>query len=354
AELAKFEQQIAEERKQREKDLQAKKELVKQKMESTDKLDWKRFQLDDQNTDLNLNADATKDHYDEQKEKTMAEYEETMRLIKEATGVSIINEVIAKFQSQGDTHKHLSQLQQANEARIEDLKRKKQHVLAQFEELRFSGESKHSHSQRMIEEFQEHLREGQRSMMEAKLKYERVAKLLVNAKAGIQHLFDKVEGVPLPDRTLPGKMSDDNVLEYLDICLQKFDSLANSVQGKELPEQPTVTTPAAPQPAGETTSILQVSQSTLPPYNTRVKLRPVEFEESVLEGAVSPYNVITFLARSDLCGFADDEENDDEYGEVPDRETIKKHTAQMLNARLKAKQPKKVKKKKAAKDEDSS
>ena len=44
--------------------------------------------------------------------------------------------------------------------------------------------------------------------------------------------------------------------------------------------------------------------------------------------------------------FIDDDENDDEYGEVPDRETIKKHTNQMLNARLKSKQSKKTKKKK--------
>ena len=36
---------------------------------------------------------------------------------------------------------------------------------------------------------------------------------------------------------------------------------------------------------------------------------------------------------------------DDEYGEVPDRETLKKQTMQLINARLKSKQPKKTKKK---------
>ncbi len=49
----------------------------------------------------------------------------------------------------------------------------------------------------------------------------------------------------------------------------------------------------------------------------------------------------------------EDDENDDEYGEVPDRDAIKKHTTQMLNARLKTKQAKKVKKKRAAKDDDA-
>jgi hypothetical protein len=49
-----------------------------------------------------------------------------------------------------------------------------------------------------------------------------------------------------------------------------------------------------------------------------------------------------------------EEEDDDEYGEVPDRETIKKHTMQLINSRLKSKQPKKAKKKKSStKDDDS-
>lgn len=52
--------------------------------------------------------------------------------------------------------------------------------------------------------------------------------------------------------------------------------------------------------------------------------------------------------------FTDEDEIDDEYGEVPDRETIKKHTTQMLNARLKTKQPKKIRKKRAAKEEEDS
>jgi hypothetical protein len=49
----------------------------------------------------------------------------------------------------------------------------------------------------------------------------------------------------------------------------------------------------------------------------------------------------------------DDDDNDEEYGEVPDRETIKKHTLQLLNAKMKSKQVKKVKKKRTNKDEDS-
>jgi hypothetical protein len=51
-----------------------------------------------------------------------------------------------------------------------------------------------------------------------------------------------------------------------------------------------------------------------------------------------------------VFAYLDDE--DDEYGEIPDRESIKKHTAQLLTSRMKTKQPKKIKKKKAAKEDD--
>ncbi|KAJ3138663.1 hypothetical protein HDU88_007459 [Geranomyces variabilis] len=328
AELTRFEQQINEERKEREKDLQARKELVKQKMEVADKIDWKKLQLEDQANDLAMSAEANKEQYDEAREKKIAEYDENMRLVKEATGVFDINEVISKYQSQGDTHEHLSQLQKANELRNEDLKKKKQAITAEYEELKYSGEAKHAHSRRMIEEMQQHLTEGEAKMVDAKVKYERVAKLMNNAKAGVQHLSAKVDGIQLPD-SAPIKMSDDSVVQILDVCIRKLEHLANNVQGKELPE-PVVPQPAAQQPAGEPTSIFQVSPSQLPVYNTRVKLRPVEFEESGGE----------------------DDEDDDDYGDVPDRETIKKHTAQMLNARLKTKQAKKGKKKRASKDDD--
>ncbi|KAJ3108269.1 hypothetical protein HDU97_001803 [Phlyctochytrium planicorne] len=327
AELARFEQQINEERKQREKDLQTRKELVKQKMEINDKLDRKSLQLDDPNSDMGLLQDPNKDHYDEVKEKKMAEYEEVMRLIKEATGVSNINEVIAKFQSQGDTHNHLAQLQKQNEARIEELKRKKSQVLVDFEDLKYSGESKSAHSQRMIEEFQLHLAEAQSRMLDAKHKYERVAKLLTNAKSGIQHLCDKLDTFHLPDKSQKPHMSDSTIKQLLDFCVAKLELLAAGVQGKEIPEAPQP--PANQQIPGEPVSILHVNPSTLPTYNLRVKLRPVEFEEETLD---------------------EEDENDDEYGEVLDRETIKKHTNQMLNARLKTKQAKKTKKKKVKED----
>jgi coiled-coil domain-containing protein 151 len=185
---------------------------------------------------MGLTSDSSKEHYDEAKEKKMAEYEETMRLIKEATGVSDINEVIAKFQSQGDTHNHLAQLQTQNELKIEELRQKKADVLSEFEELKYTGESKNTHSQRLIEDFQQHLDEVHSKTLDSKQKTERVTKLLTNTKAGIQHLCDKLEAIQIPDQPSKISMSDETVKQILDLCVSKLELLATSVQGKELPE----------------------------------------------------------------------------------------------------------------------
>jgi chromosome segregation ATPase len=194
AELARFEQQINEERKQREKELQLRKEMVKNKLEVNDKMDRKITKLDDLNADQNHGNDA-KDQYDEQTEKKLMEYEETMRLIKEATGVSDISEVIAKFQAQQETHKQLTLLQEQNEQKIAELKEKKLKVQQENSEVKFTGESKNQHSQRTIEEFELQVKTAEQHFAESKQRYERAIKTLHNANAGVQHLLDKLESV---------------------------------------------------------------------------------------------------------------------------------------------------------------
>lgn len=196
AELARFEQQINEERKQREKDLQIRKEMVKHKLEVSDKSDKRGVaKQDDQNPETSGKSDVVT--FDEAAEKKMVEYEETMRLIKEATGVSDINEVIAKFQSQGETLEHLSQLQKTNEARVSTLQKKKIDTLHEYEELQYSGEAKHSQSISTLEQFKAHLNTAQTEYLDAKQNYDRSIKILSNAKAGIAHLNDKLEAIKM-------------------------------------------------------------------------------------------------------------------------------------------------------------
>ncbi|KAJ3191856.1 hypothetical protein HK101_007339 [Irineochytrium annulatum] len=321
AELAKFEQQLNEDRKFREKDLHARRAMVKQKVEVHDKMiDAKSSRLGDPNADVGSNAAM---NYDESKDKKMAEYEETMRLIKEATGFSDINEVIAKFQSQGDTHNHLVKLQEQHEARLEELTKKRIEVLANFEELKYSGESRTLHSERMIDGFHQHLGEAGARVQESKHKYDRVAKLMADTQAGIKHLCDKLDLIQLPEESAKMQMGDDTVKQILETCVAKLDMMGKNLQGKELPE-PIQSTPTQQLPA-EPVGILQKTAHVLPTYNTRVKLRPAEFEVTLSE---------------------DEDDNGEDSTEVPDRNSIKKRINQLLNAQVKTGPHKKHKKKK--------
>jgi len=357
AELVKFEQQVNEERKHREKELETKKEMVKQKLEFHEKNDRKVRQMEDMRNDIQVVQDqSNKDHFDEAKEKKLAEYEETMRLIKEATGVSDVNDVINKVQFQGETHTHLKSLEEQNRARIQELKEHRAAIMAEYDELKYSGESRHAASQRIIDEFQDHLKEAEEKCDEAKTKYEWVFNLLSNAKAGIQHLYEKLEGIKLTPEgeskeTEGGEnktgttvkkeekkeelliVTDDNIADVLNICNKKLQVLYESVKEKEKAilesaqiasvqqnqQQPSTEPPA---------NIITITQAGLPPFNTRVKLRAVSFEED--------------------NGDDNDDDNDDGGGEVLDRETIKKQFSQLVNTKMK--QSKKSKKKR--KDDD--
>jgi chromosome segregation ATPase len=368
AELAKFEQQVNEERKHREKELETKKEMVKQKLEFHEKNDRKVRQMEELRNDVQVAQDqVNKEHFDEAKEKKLAEYEETMRLIKEATGVSDVNDVINKFQSQGETHTHLKSLEEQNRAKIQELKEQRAAIMAEYDELKYSGESRHAASQRIIDEFQEHLKEAEDKCDEAKNKYEWVSNLLNNAKAGIQHLYEKLEGIKLTPEggetttttageggegdTEAGKsaetegatkkeekkeeyleVTDDNIADVLNICNKKLQILYQSVQEKqkailESAQIASVQQNQQQQSTEPPANIITITQAGLPPYNTRVKLREVSFEED----------------NGD-----ENDDNDDGGGEVLDRDTIKKQFTQLLNAKIK--QNKKSKKKR--KDDD--
>ncbi|ORX37506.1 hypothetical protein BCR36DRAFT_443411 [Piromyces finnis] len=311
-ELTKFEQQVNEERKHREKELETKKEMVKQKLEFHEKNDRKVRQMEELRNDVQVAQEQiNKDHFDEAKEKKLAEYEETMRLIKEATGVSDVNDVINKFQSQGETHSHLKSLEEQNRAKIQELKEQRAAIMTEYDELKYSGESRHAASQRIIDEFQEHLKEAENKCEEAKNKYEWVSNLLNNAKAGIQHLYEKLEGIKLnPEGETEGateannegdakgstegekllamddavEVTDDNIADILNICNKKLQILYESVQEKqkailESAQIASVQQNQQQQSTEPPANIITITQVGLPPYNTRVKLRAASFEE---------------------------------------------------------------------------
>lgn len=62
-----------------------------------------------------------------------------MRRIKDATGVSDVNEIIQKFATQNDTHSNLVELKSSNERKLLDLNDRKLSMKNEVEKMRYEG-----------------------------------------------------------------------------------------------------------------------------------------------------------------------------------------------------------------------
>merc|ERR1712072_910440 len=151
----------------------------------------------------------------------MQDYEEAFRRIKEATGVSDVNEVIQKFLTQEDTAHNLMNLSKENQ--IDQLTEERRKLRAQVEDLKFSGGGNIGRKQ-VVDDFETHLTEATSKFERNRGKYERMAMVLINLKAGINHIADKLKHIKL-DGESPIEMSDETVEEVLSQCELKLSKL---------------------------------------------------------------------------------------------------------------------------------
>lgn len=148
-------------------------------------------------------------------------FENAFRKIKEATGVSDVNEVISKIMSQEGTTESLIQLTRENQLKLETLADERRRIKNKVEELKFSGVS--GGARRKLIDDQEDQLSGSISRLErSRLKYDRLSKLIIAMKAGIGHLQDKLESVREELNAKHVELSDDTVVDVLresEVCL---------------------------------------------------------------------------------------------------------------------------------------
>merc|ERR1712139_439493 len=174
-------------------------------------------------SNVDMSASMTDSFAEEQKSK-VADYEEAFHRIKEATGVADVNEVIQKFLTQEDTHKNLTSLTRENQSRIDQLSEERRKVRLQVEELKFSSGGNVGRRQ-VIDDFESHLAEAGEKYERNRGRYERMAKMLIDMKAGIGHLSEKLTIIHLEGGEAPIEMSDETVEEVLQQCELKLSKL---------------------------------------------------------------------------------------------------------------------------------
>jgi len=315
AELARFQQAVAEERRQREKELNERRAQARARQEMMTRAENRekmRQEIvleaqgdlsvsDEQNLKKavvtnqmysQLNANKKEDEQEK-----ITTYEEAFRKIRDATGVSDVSEVISKFLTQEETQKRLMEMTKESQLRIDSLQEEKALAKHRVEEIKFSGNVA-SGTRRLVDDFETLLSEANSKCERNRAKYERIAKVLVNVKAGVQHLFERLEVVDLPNAQPIHTMNDDTVVEILNQGEEKLIKVLELITKVEADQ------------SGEGAEASDGYERQTPitgMHNTRVALPSAEDEG---------------MSESDV----DEEEGDD----VPDREQMKKMSNLML------------------------
>lgn len=308
AELTKLEQSVYERKKERERELSQYKKQAEEKKDHAEKVEKRLQRSSLQQEDLSVEQKAVLSG--EEQERKITTYEEAMNKIKDTTGVSDIKEVVQRFLSQGETQKHLEQLKTNNEKMLARLKEEKDKLRMEYEEMKYSGEAKLSSGQRMLEEFQQRLAQEEKKNAEAKDRQERANKILVNVKAGIEHLADKLQHLKAPKGHVPqaqlSPTSDEYILDLLGTSEQKLLKLMDELGGKDINDV---------MKEMEDAEFRATMEGKLPQHNTRIKL-PM---------------------TSDRLAVYDDDEESGEDEDVLSRNAIKRYSQQIVDSKTKKK-----------------
>eukprot|EP00828_Plagiopyla_frontata_P042076 TRINITY_DN6190_c0_g1_i4.p2 TRINITY_DN6190_c0_g1~~TRINITY_DN6190_c0_g1_i4.p2 ORF type:complete len:414 (-),score=117.33 TRINITY_DN6190_c0_g1_i4:60-1301(-) len=229
AELKKYEHKKAAVRELRKNYLDEKwksinaREAAIQKLEIHEKEQPERVEKQQINQNLSPMANEQQMNMDTnlQKQK-LADYQEAFRKLYEATGVTDVNEIIQKFKTQDETRKQLNDLQQDNAEKIEQLQNESIKLKNELNDLKYEGGE--TLTRKQIDEIENNVQNAINKCERAKLKYERSSKILVNAKAGIEHLVEKLDFFKLDGK--PNLIvTDDSLIEALDQCVQKMKEI---------------------------------------------------------------------------------------------------------------------------------
>lgn len=265
AELSKHEETVYRERREREEALNILKKQAEEKKAHAEKVERRLQRGSIQHDDLT--PEQKQIISGEDQEKKISTFEEAFLAIKEATGVSDLVEVVLRFENQEKTTRHLEELKESGEKQVVRLKEEKAKLQQDFEEMKYSGEAKLSSGQRMLEEFQAHLKKEEMRRDDGKGKTDKASKILVNVKAGVEHLADKLQHIKASKGHVPQAQlnpeADEYVLDLLATCEEKLLKLLEELDGHDVEETLQQI---------EEEEFQAGMESSVPHHNTRIKL----------------------------------------------------------------------------------
>ncbi|KAM6941437.1 coiled-coil domain-containing protein 151 [Lycodopsis pacificus] len=314
-ELQQQEELLYKERKERERIIASCRKKVEERKAQAEKVDRRRTTM--QPDEVNSEAQRSPSRMGSEEDKTISTFEEAFQQIKEATGVTDVQEIVERFISQKETHQHLEKLKGGNEKVLQQLKEQKQLLSQQFQDMKYSGEAKLSSDQQTLEEREMQLQAQQPRCDAVKERLDCLVKASGTVRAGVEHLADKLQHIALSEDAVAEVSPDSGelVLELMTRCELKLQLLHEQLQGQDLA--------AILKEMKEDEFYVRI-EGKLPAYNTRVKLSEDQ--------------------RLDL--FSDEDDSEEDEADIISREELKRQSQLIIDSKSKQPQKKKKNKKK--------
>ncbi|KAJ4922086.1 hypothetical protein JOQ06_027911 [Pogonophryne albipinna] len=308
ADLQQLEECLYKERKERERIIASYRKKVEERKAQAEKNDRRAQRTAMQPDELSSEAQHSSPRIAGEEEKVISTFEEAFRRIKEATGVTDIQEIVERFISQKETHQHLEKLKGENETVLQQLKEQKELLDQQFQDMKYSGEAELSSDRQSLEECELQLQAQQQRCDADKERLEWLVKALSTVQAGVEHLADKLQHITLREDTVAevSPDSDEFVLVLMTQCELKLKLLHEELQGKDV---------SAIMKEMEEEEFYVRIEGKLPEYNTRVKLPEDQ--------------------RLDF--FNDEDDSEEDEADVMSREALKRQSQMIIESKSKKK-----------------
>uniref|UniRef100_A0A8D0B832 ODAD1 central coiled coil region domain-containing protein n=1 Tax=Salvator merianae TaxID=96440 RepID=A0A8D0B832_SALMN len=228
--------------------------------------------------------------------------------IRAATGVTEADDVVACFMAQEETFKHLEEMRIENEESLVRLKEEKDSLFHELEHTKYSGEAHKVGIQNLMKELNDHLKKEEKRRDATQADLDKVNRVLLNAKAGVEHLASKVQHIKLENSrfssTELNEKASDYVLDLLAQTEEKVLFLMDSLKDQDKKELLRRI---------EEVEFHSKLERRLPSYNTRVKL-PI-------------------AQKPDM--YYDEEESGEDDADVVTRAALKRQSQQIIDAKTK-------------------
>uniref|UniRef100_A0A7S2N7U8 ODAD1 central coiled coil region domain-containing protein n=1 Tax=Haptolina brevifila TaxID=156173 RepID=A0A7S2N7U8_9EUKA len=327
-ELGKFESLVLDERKQREKELQERRAILQKKQQLATELDRaereRKQQLQEQQRQMGedtAKAEAMKmEALIKEEHAKIAAYEAAFQQIKEATGVSDVNEVIQRFLLQEETHQNLLNMTRESQSRIDELRRaveEEKTLVMSAEYSAAGGEAEPGETGETHDAGRSSTQAAQKQLTRARERWKKVLKTAVSTKSAVQHIVDVLEPLREKDEVV-APMSDDTLMQHISFVENKLHTIASAFSAMEEDHKNMLASVSAPMPA----KVMAASS------------------------AGSAYGGL----NKDEAGDSEDEFEEDMEEDVMDRSALKKQSTTIVDKGAKKKKPRRRRAKGAGDD----